>query len=421
MPEEYRIIDADGHVMEIDDQLREYLPSPYADLEWHRCFSLWPGLDGYIRALRAPGGWAGGGTGPNAGHWVDFLDTNRIEATVLFPTQGLGHALIQDRDYAIAIARAYNDWLYHRFLNESPRLLGVALLPTQQVGEAVKELRRCVTELGMVGAVLPSVTIAGKGYGEPEYHPIWAEAERLDVPLATHGGSSAQMSLDLLHNFTVGHTLEHPFSQMRQLASMMFESVFERFPKLRFAYLECGAGWLPYLMDRMDEEIERKAKYSPNCKRKPSEYIRDGNIFVTAEVEEGSLPFVLEYVRPDVILWASDFPHERDQRDFKHDIPHLLARDDISAEHKRAIFFDNPNRFFRLQARGKIGAQPAIAGARGGAAATLPGMAEAPAAGRFGPLASRAQATDNATRGGQSPCRWTSRGRRRATSISPRD
>ena len=63
MVAEYRIIDADGHVMELDEQLREYIGPPFNQLEWHRSYSFWPGLtsDGFLRSLRAPGGWAGGG------------------------------------------------------------------------------------------------------------------------------------------------------------------------------------------------------------------------------------------------------------------------------------------------------------------------------------------------------------------------
>ena len=66
-------------------------------------------MDGYLRSLRKPGGWAGGGSGPSAQDWLAFLDKNGIELTVLYPTQGLTHAAIQDRDWAVALARAYND------------------------------------------------------------------------------------------------------------------------------------------------------------------------------------------------------------------------------------------------------------------------------------------------------------------------
>ncbi len=95
---DYRIIDADEHVMELDSELREFIGPPYKDLEWHQSYSFWPGLtmDGYLRSLRQKGGWAGGGDGPKANHWLDFLDKNKIELTVLSPTQGLTHAAIQD-------------------------------------------------------------------------------------------------------------------------------------------------------------------------------------------------------------------------------------------------------------------------------------------------------------------------------------
>ena len=361
---EYRIIDADGHVMELDDQLREHVGPPYRDLEWHRSYSFWPGLtmDGYLRSLRKPGGWAGGGSGPSAQDWLAFLDKNRIELTVLYPTQGLTHAAIQDRDWAVALARAYNDWLHHRFMQVSPRLVGVALLPVQDIPEAVRELRRCVTELGMVGAVLPAVAVGGRLFSGPEFHPLWEEAQRLDVPVSTHGGlSSPHLGLDLAANFTVAHTLEHPFAQMRQLVSMIFEGVFELFPTLRYGCLECGIGWVPWLMDRMDEELERKGQYSPRCRKKPSEYFRQGNIFFAAEVGETALPLALGSLGPDVVIWASDYPHERDQRDFTEDIPTLIKRDDIGDDVKRRIFWDNPLRFYpRLRARL---AEPALAAA----------------------------------------------------------
>ena len=351
MPADYRIIDADGHVMELDEQLAAYIGPPYDELEWHRSYGFWPGLtaDGYLRSLRKPGGWVGQGSGPDAQDWLRFLDINSIERTILYPTQGLTHGFIRDPEWGVALARAYNDWLHDRFMRVSPRLVGVALLPVQDVGAAVAELRRCVTELGMPGAVLPAVIHGARLVAGPEFDPLWAAAEELDVPISTHGGTTLALGLEGIGaNFTVGHLLEHPFAQMRQLGAMVFEGVFERFPRLRYGCLECGIGRVPYFMDRMDEELERKAQYSPQCKRKPSEYVRAGNIYFAAEVEESALPLAIDQVGADVILWASDFPHERDQRDFSGDIPALLGRADVDDAVKRQIWADNPTRFYRL-------------------------------------------------------------------------
>ncbi len=136
------------------------------------------------------------------------------------------------------------------------------------------------------------------------------------------------------------------------MVSAIFEGVFELYPKLRFGVLECGIGWVPYMMDRMDEELERKGQYSPRCKSKPSEYLRRGNIFFAAEVEETALPLAAKVLPEEIIIWASDYPHERDQRDFSQDIPKLSARKDISEDLKRKIFFDNTLRFYpRLRGR----------------------------------------------------------------------
>src|SRR5712691_12817424 len=88
MATDYRIIDSDGHVLELDEELLGYLPPPYGDMWWHHSYSLWPGWDGYIRGLRPAGGLVRQGRGPNAQDWTNFLDTNGIERTVLYPTQG---------------------------------------------------------------------------------------------------------------------------------------------------------------------------------------------------------------------------------------------------------------------------------------------------------------------------------------------
>jgi len=169
---EQRIIDADGHVMELDEQLWEYLGPPYKTGQWHRSYSFFPSLDGFTRAITN----GGGTTGPDAKEWLGFLDECSIEQSVLYPTLGLAHGFIQDREWGIALARAYNDWLYGKFLSQSPRLKGVALLPVQDVDAAVTELSRAVDELGMVGAVLPALTTDGRPFGNDYFHPLWEAA-----------------------------------------------------------------------------------------------------------------------------------------------------------------------------------------------------------------------------------------------------
>src|SRR2546423_6427836 len=81
---------------------------------------------------------------------LEFLDGTGIESTVLYPTAGLAFSMIQDPTWAVPLARAYNNWFTDKFHKASPqRLKAVALVPIQDMPEAVQELRRAVTELGM--------------------------------------------------------------------------------------------------------------------------------------------------------------------------------------------------------------------------------------------------------------------------------
>jgi predicted TIM-barrel fold metal-dependent hydrolase len=239
--------------------------------------------------------------------------------------------------------------LYERFTRENPTLKGVALLPVQNPIEAAAELRRAKTDLGFVAGLLPAVTVLHKGYGHPDFDPIFREAEHLDLPLAVDGAPSRGLGFDFFDKFIQVHTLEHPFAILIQFTNMVFEGVFERFPKLRVAFLEVGSGWLPYMMDRMDEEYEKPYRFqAPLLKKKPSEYIRSGQIWSTCEVEEKTLPQVVKHFNPSCLMWPSDYPHERLPEMFKPDLPAFMARQDITNDHKRLILYENPKRFYSL-------------------------------------------------------------------------
>jgi len=340
----YPIIDADGHVLEKDRELHDYLGGRYSSAPRFETYSYFPSLDGWNRGTGVPG------KDPEtpAPRWLQFLDELGVHTTVLYPTGGLGLGLVQNPEWACVLARAYNSWLAERFSQVSPRLKGVALLPVHEPLEAAKELERA-KKLGLVAGLLPAVTWLQKGYGHTDFDPIYEAAERLDMPLTVHGAPSRGMGFDFFNKFLHVHTLEHPFAILIQFTHMVFEGVFVRFPKLRVAFLEAGSGWLPYMMDRMDEEMEKPYRVqAPLLKQKPSELIRDGQIWTTCEVEEKALPQVLKQFNPKCLMWPSDYPHERLPDMFQRDLPEFLERDDLSDESKKAILHDNPINFYRL-------------------------------------------------------------------------
>ena len=160
MKRSFPVIDADGHILEKDHELREFLPAEFRAVPGKREYPLFS-WDGWARGALSPTKREH----PSVELWMRFLDATEIALTVLYPNEGLNIGLQRDRDWAVGLARAYNDWLHHDFLSVSPRFQGVALLAPQEPQEAAKELKRAVRERGMVAGMLPGVMSPMKGLG----------------------------------------------------------------------------------------------------------------------------------------------------------------------------------------------------------------------------------------------------------------
>lgn len=350
------IIDADGHVNDgaCWEEIAKYMPAG------NRSSPVFPALDHlHFYYLRREGRRELRNPGPK--EWLEFLDETRIEWTVLYPTFGLAVGRFVSTGWAIAACRAYNNWLSERFLRVDPRLRGVALLPIQDVETAVEELRRGVTELGMCGGMLPSNGEGLKDHlGSKMYWPIYEEAEKLDCPLAVHVGALNNLGMDTFSTYYAVHALGHPMGIMIQAASLLSHGVFERFPKLRVGFLEGGATWVPFLMDRLDRsfhdghvqlDLQGEVLVGPQPGEKASahfkQHIRAGRIFVGFDCDDDGLGYAVQTASREGFLFGSDFPHEVfDAKKCRHEIDELGARDDLTDEDKAAVLGGNAKRFY---------------------------------------------------------------------------
>ena len=154
------VVDADGHITESESQVRSYLSDAYggrkrAGMQDPRLFprEVWS---------RNVGGRTGS-SAPDAETWLRAMDEARMETAVLFPTAGLSVRKILEAECADAVCRAYNDFFADKFHRVSPRLKGAAVIPFQDVSLAVQELKRAVTELGAVTALLCAGHAASSG------------------------------------------------------------------------------------------------------------------------------------------------------------------------------------------------------------------------------------------------------------------
>ena len=351
-----QVIDGDGHIVEDAEEISKRLPSPYKESGPYQRNRLLPPLDHFHFHIGETPIDSFQIVGPEG--WLEFLDKSGIEVTVLYPTEGLTYGRIPYADWAIAYARAYNDWLYDTYLNRSPRFKGVALIPMQEPEAAAQELRRAVKELGMCGAMLPSTGLKTH-LGSKEYWPVYAEAEKLNCALAVHGGSHRGMGFDTYNIYTPVHALGHPFGLMIAFGGMIFNGIFDKFPGLRIAFHEGGPSWLPFILDRFDRAHDTHHQYDPRgelqgpqVNEKASAYvlkhIKAGRIFVGCEGSESGIVNAVKVVGGESFIYCTDFPHEVNLEICKNEINELIERSELSMEEKKAILYNNAKRFYQI-------------------------------------------------------------------------
>jgi predicted TIM-barrel fold metal-dependent hydrolase len=351
-----QIIDADGHINDqaCGDAIARYMP------KGNQMARLFPEFDHlhfrYLKQNRLATG------NPSPEDWLQFLDDTGISWTVLYPTAGLAVGRIVAEDWAVIACKAYNNWLYENFVNKSPKLKGVGLIPFQNMEAAIAELYRAVKELGLLGGMLPSNGEAIQGHlGNKIYWPLYEAAEKLGCCLAVHVGCLHHMGLDSFSTYYPAHALGHPFSLMIQAAGMLAHGVFDRFPKLRVAFLEGGTTWVPFFLDRLDRsyhaghvqlDLEGNLLGGPQPGEKASDYfkrqLREGRIFVGFDCDDDGLGTAVKKGGREPFLFGSDFPHEVfDAKKCRHEIDELLERDDLAQADKEAALGANALRFYR--------------------------------------------------------------------------
>lgn len=216
------------------------------------------------------------------------------------------------------------------FCADDDRLMGVGVVPLHEVDEAITELEFAL-EAGLEAIWVPHGLVADRSPGHVDLYPFWARLAESGTPFVLHvGGAPLQLdpgwantgrppARDWLgggenvrsKDYAVMHHGPETFVSM-----MVLDGVFERFPDLRGASVELGAGWVPWMLERLDRLIRSWSKvdqYLAELDRTATETLR---------AQMGFTPFVFEDVgglvdqtSADLYLFSSDYPHTEGGRD----------------------------------------------------------------------------------------------------------
>jgi predicted TIM-barrel fold metal-dependent hydrolase len=181
--------------------------------------------------------------------------------------------------------------------------------------EAIAEIQRCAA-LGFKGLSLPCKPVFGPpdvddaNYNLKEFEPLWDCIEDVDLPVTFHVSTgrdprTARSNGGAVINYTV-HSLA---PTMEPLVNLCASGVAERHPTLRFGSVEAGIGWVPWMLEAMDEAYRKHHMWvRPKLELLPSEYFRRQG-FATFQEDHAGLDLARDHDLVDNFMWANDFPH----------------------------------------------------------------------------------------------------------------
>jgi predicted TIM-barrel fold metal-dependent hydrolase len=250
----------------------------------------------------------------------------------------------RERDLAAQIVKLQNEKLAEFCAAHPDRFAAFASLTLQAPDLAVQELEIAVKKQGLKGAAIGS-SVNGVDFSDSKFHPVWAKAEELGVPLFIHPRGIPELGKRLAGNGWLDNAIGYPFDTTIALSHLIFEGTLDRFPGLKVIAAH-GGGYLPSYAERSDHGCMVQPKgCNPEIKLKkqPSEYLK--------QIYFDSLVFTPEAIRHLVaqvgtsqVMLGSDYPFPWELKP----VDHIFASTSLSDDEKADILGRTAARLFNI-------------------------------------------------------------------------
>jgi predicted TIM-barrel fold metal-dependent hydrolase len=228
-----------------------------------------------------------------------------------------------DLDLAYGAATAHNRGMVE-FCSVDPRLLPTCFVPLADFDRAARATSEAI-EMGAAAILVSSSCPPGHSPSHRGLDPVWSRIEEADIPLVFHVGGTGDLidrnyfvnGLPIPPDFHGGEEnfrsvdyMAIPFPPMQTIATMVFDGVFDRHPRLRIGVIEQGAIWVPSWMRQMESAFEAFHKHEERVRAlqmRPSDYVRERMKFTPYPTED--VGWIAREAGPEVLLFNSDYPH----------------------------------------------------------------------------------------------------------------
>ncbi len=354
-PSDRRYYDADSHIMELPNFLTSYADPAIRDRIPEVSYSASLVTDEEVAEIMARGGRHSDehlGELRNMGDTLiakskeiqalgafdgaersEALDMLGFEKQLVFATHSVAlpfHASAKtDPILRYGATRAHNRHMVD-FCSHDKRLLGAAIIPLDDPELAMIELEFALSA-NLSAVWIPHRPCGDRSPGHIDLDPFWARLQETSTPFLLHvGGSPLQLNKAWSNTGRAAvkdwmgggeNVRSKDAATLNQgpetfLSVMVMDGVFERFPGLRGASVELGAGWVPELLRRLDDVTKIYRRVDTNLAaftRTPSEQLTQQMAFTPFVFED--VARIIDESNPDLYLFSSDYPHTEGGRD----------------------------------------------------------------------------------------------------------
>jgi predicted TIM-barrel fold metal-dependent hydrolase len=320
----YFMVSTDCHANEppdlwekrIDQKYRERVPRIITDengVQWRYCEGYRPDR---VRVMSFEGeDWVRAKAGADPAERLRDNARDGIDVEIIFPNKGLAMWATPDPVFSSAQCAVWNDWAWEQFSPHGQKMVPVAAIATGNLDCALAEIKR-VAKMGYRVLSLPCKPIWGGhdvdhvNYNLPHFDPMWAVITDCDLPITFHVSTGRDPRAARGNGGAVINYVTHSLSPtIEPVANLCSSGVLERFPKLRFATIEAGIGWVPWLLEAMDEAYRKHHMWvRPKLKMLQSEYFRQHGA-ATFQEDPVGLHLAEPFNLTDNFMWANDYPH----------------------------------------------------------------------------------------------------------------
>lgn len=234
---------------------------------------------------------------------LKHMDEVEIDVQVLYPSLFL-RPLTTHHDVEFALVRSYNRWLADTWEKSNGRLRWIAATPILSLIDVAKvraELEFCKAH-GACGLMLRGVE-CDMLISHRHFFPLFAMAQELDLAVCLHAGINSAA----YHNIFVGDSslMTFKFPVIGAFSALLENEIPKRFPKVRWAFIEASAQWVPYVINQVGMQLRRKGI-------RPSDDLLGDNRFYVTTQRSDDLSWLLSEVGDTNIIVGTDYGHRDD-------------------------------------------------------------------------------------------------------------